>query len=107
MVYLRSRLGDIFGQNPVAGCTHAPADLKPIYAELAQRTVRGQWSNLYQNQAYTLHSSEIPEADHNDLIAFPGMDGHPTDAHVAIDEDGQLWSTLAQRALQGLEQVSR
>ena len=78
------------GFSPWAGCTRAPTDLKPRFAEIRART--GIWHNFYQTETTFLHSSKIPEATTNQRLTFTGWSMNPMRGHASTESDHRVWS---------------
>ncbi|NDE17987.1 alpha/beta fold hydrolase [bacterium] len=87
------------GFKPWPGCTRAPLDLKPRFAEI--RAKSGVWHNFYQTETTFLRSSAIPEASTNELLTYTGWTMNPIRGHAYTESDRRVWSKIldAARAL--------
>lgn len=82
----------VFGFKPWLGCTRAPLDLKPRFAEIRAKT--GVWHHFYQTETTFLHSSKINEATSNEHLTYKGWSMNPFRGHAYTESDERVWSKV-------------
>ncbi len=79
-------------------CKEAPSDLTNSERLGIAKKV-GTWSNFYQTDNVTLHSSAMPEAAVNKLVGYSAGTGN---AHVAISNNSIVWDSVLRNVTKAL-----
>lgn len=82
-------------------CKEAPSDVTNS-ERLGIAKKAGSWSNFYQTDNITLHSSAMTEAAVNKLIKYGAGSGN---AHIAISNNSVVWDSVLRKVTDSLEPV--